>query len=237
MKAAITIQRISGSALRAILVVALVLGITPTAAAQSAKGKSDGAGAPASAKARAAAKPSGGRQEGIKVHGHWVIDIRNPDGTLASHHEFENALASGGGDQLLALLLAHKGNPGRWELSLAAAVGGVSPCEGGTGGRFANWCRIIESDATNPTGGNAESKDLNVVVGTGFTVIMQGTITALVNGAVGRVSTSLGLCAPSDPTAVCHSAGWTNLFTDAFPAPIAVVASQIMQVKVTLSFS
>ena len=34
----------------------------------------------------------GAQKEGIKVHGHWTIDIRNPDGTLAQHHEFENAL-------------------------------------------------------------------------------------------------------------------------------------------------
>src|SRR5262245_57695497 len=26
---------------------------------------------------------SGGPQEGIKVHGHWVIEVRNPDGSLA----------------------------------------------------------------------------------------------------------------------------------------------------------
>jgi len=28
------------------------------------------------------------------VHGHWTIDVREPDGTLVSHNEFENALVS-----------------------------------------------------------------------------------------------------------------------------------------------
>jgi len=34
---------------------------------------------------------SGGKNEGIKVHGHWVIDVKNPDGSLAGHRDFENS--------------------------------------------------------------------------------------------------------------------------------------------------
>ena len=30
--------------------------------------------------------------EGIAVHGRWIIDVRNPDGTLVSHQDFENAI-------------------------------------------------------------------------------------------------------------------------------------------------
>ena len=33
-----------------------------------------------------------GTQEGIKVHGHWTIEVRNPDGKVVTHTEFENAL-------------------------------------------------------------------------------------------------------------------------------------------------
>ena len=39
-----------------------------------------------------AAKPAGGMGEGIKVHGRWTIEVRNPDGSLASRHEFQNDL-------------------------------------------------------------------------------------------------------------------------------------------------
>src|SRR3954454_12548557 len=35
-----------------------------------------------------------GVSDGIKVHGHWTIDVKNADGSLASHNEFENALSS-----------------------------------------------------------------------------------------------------------------------------------------------
>jgi hypothetical protein len=58
-------------------------------------------------------KPGG---EGIKVHGHWVIDVRNPDGTLAQHKDFQNSLVKFGaaisGDQLLAGLLSGNLTPG-----------------------------------------------------------------------------------------------------------------------------
>lgn len=51
----------------------------------------------ASENAISEAKPAGdGSHEGIKVHGHWTIDVRNPDGALITHREFENSLVSGG---------------------------------------------------------------------------------------------------------------------------------------------
>lgn len=51
-------------------------------------------------------KPSGdSRHEGIKVHGHWTIEVRNSDGTLATHREFENSLTQSTGSPLLANLL------------------------------------------------------------------------------------------------------------------------------------
>jgi hypothetical protein len=33
--------------------------------------------------------------QGINVHGHWTIEVRNPDGSLIRHVEFENALDPG----------------------------------------------------------------------------------------------------------------------------------------------
>jgi hypothetical protein len=40
----------------------------------------------------------------MKVHGHWIIDIKNPDGTLAHHHEFENSIQYDGQNYLVGLL-------------------------------------------------------------------------------------------------------------------------------------
>ncbi len=74
-----------------------------TASAQAQTGSMQPAPA-----AEAKAAPRGG-QEGIKVHGRWTIDVKNPDGSLARHVEFENGLCvasqGGSGDVLLAGVL------------------------------------------------------------------------------------------------------------------------------------
>jgi len=42
--------------------------------------------------------------QGIRVHGHWTIDVKNADGTPAQHHEFENQLQYDGTQYLTALI-------------------------------------------------------------------------------------------------------------------------------------
>jgi hypothetical protein len=42
--------------------------------------------------------------QGITLHGHWTIDVKNADGTPAQHHEFENQLQYDGTQYLTALL-------------------------------------------------------------------------------------------------------------------------------------
>ncbi len=204
-------------------VLALALGVTPHAYAQTQR-----------------ASAGNGPQEGIKVHGHWVVEVSNPDGTLADRREFENALA--GGDQNLASMLARVSVPGRWELFVTSVPGDVSPCQGGTGTPFTNWCRLIESAASNPTNGTAESRDL-VVTFNGDRVSITGTITALVDSVVGRVATSFGNCSASTTVANCNSAGSAVLFSDASlgfpgkPPKVPVVAGQIIKLTVTFTFS
>jgi hypothetical protein len=51
-----------------------------------------------------AAKPAGGPHDGIAVHGRWKIFVRNRDGSLAQHLEFENSLTAFG-QALLDFLL------------------------------------------------------------------------------------------------------------------------------------
>src|SRR5271166_4250399 len=105
--------------LTAALVAALGFGVSQTAWGQSAAsvapqrgvsatGAPIGGGSSASAGARGPAalssasesKEEGGQassgsiNQGLKMHGHWVIDVKNPDGTLVQHRDFENALES-----------------------------------------------------------------------------------------------------------------------------------------------
>ena len=69
----------------------------------------------------------GGQHEGIKVHGHWTIEVRNPDGAVINHREFENSLQSSGGIAL-ASILAGAASPGMWEIRLNGSASTPSPC-------------------------------------------------------------------------------------------------------------
>jgi hypothetical protein len=60
----------------------------------------------------------GGPHEGIKVHGHWTIEVHNPDGTLANHREFENSLDANAGAAALASPLARRAVGGLWLVTL-----------------------------------------------------------------------------------------------------------------------
>ena len=89
-------------------------------------------GAIAKASASPASKPpSRGTSDGIKVHGYWTIEVRNPDGKVAKHLEFENKLCTSfvdpldgatvqGGDSTLSLLMSGTASPGLWAISLGA---------------------------------------------------------------------------------------------------------------------
>ena len=62
------------------------------------------------------------RADSIKVHGHWTIDVRNADGTLASHNEIENELQPTGTSALTGLLAGNYTAP-RWRIQLSGAEG------------------------------------------------------------------------------------------------------------------
>ncbi len=66
----------------------------PSAAQPGSAQANAAVGATAPPAKAGAAKPARGSHEGIKVYGYWKIDVRNPDGSLARHVEFENALTS-----------------------------------------------------------------------------------------------------------------------------------------------
>jgi hypothetical protein len=90
-----------------------------------------------------------GQLEGIKVHGHWTIEVKNPDGSRVSRQEFENSLDLGGA-QNIAMQLLGGWVPGGFSILLAdAPAGGGGPCAPfNVAG--ATWC-YLESSLINPT--------------------------------------------------------------------------------------
>ena len=84
------------------------------------------AAAPASPAHKPAAK---GQNEGIHVHGHWTIEVRNPDGKLVSHTEFENALVQPMGAGFLTQVLNGELITGGYVVNLSdGAPAVVGPC-------------------------------------------------------------------------------------------------------------
>jgi hypothetical protein len=95
----------------------------------------------------------------VNVHGHWVIDVKNPDGTLARHVEFENSLdpgftilgqnLPGGAAFLSALMTGQAVAPvGSWMILLGGPAGlaNVATDPGGP-------CSLVIESLGNPFGG------------------------------------------------------------------------------------
>lgn len=150
-----------------------------------------------SAKAAAAPKqsptakpPTKGLNTGITVHGWWKIDVRNPDGKLVRHVEFENSLdpgyssgynafTPGGAAYLNNLMLGQAPVPTVWQIILTGpggltnAFGAQSttnaPCE------QAGVYPLCYISMPSPTNGFATSCTVQPGVGCNLSLTPQGT--------------------------------------------------------------
>ena len=168
-----------------------------------------------------------GQREGIKVHGHWVIDVRNPDGTLSSHTEFENALDHYGALGLSQILSREVDVTG-WLVSLHPGSGapfGGSP--------IASPAFIFEPVVASllDTSSPAAFSSLTVAHPVGTTLfVLKGVATATGAGEIDGVHTVL-FAAIGNNTSVFP-------FTNAeLPTALRLAVGQIVQVTVTVSFS
>ena len=166
--------------------------------------------------ARANAQTKG---DGIKVHGHWTVDIRNPDGTLASHNEFENACVDCG--QALGAVLTRQASVTEWRV---LASGSQLPCD------FAGFptpCTLVEPSVLiiGPFA-NSLFPSLQLSAA-GTTFDLAGSFTAPHAGQLDNFDSQLFL---SGTGAVLFS-------RRSLSAPISVAAGQTVYLKVTFSFS
>jgi hypothetical protein len=199
----------------------------------------------------------------IKVHGHWVIDLRNPDGTLADHREFENSLAVGqGGDTFLIGLLAGYYVPGDYGITLQGpACTTAAPAD----------CNIVKSISTMPGSfvcapgysaacGASLAYNFVLAPNSGSTsIILSGSVAAPNTGTITTVATFYNACdsangyvttkppvlptGPSTfPPANCvgsnNSANIDFLTATSSFTPLQVTsAGQVVHVTVTITFS
>ena len=149
------IARIAGPGLVLVALFAMVLASSIAGRAQSsATSPAVPAATPAKvAPPSQAAQPAApaqrrprGNHEGIQVHGHWTIEVRNPDGKLVSHTEFENSLVQPNGPESLTALLAGFAVPGGYRVRLASSpVKDIGPCTGTGQEGTDEWCVLVGS--------------------------------------------------------------------------------------------
>src|SRR5687767_61463 len=141
----------------------------------------------ATSQAQAQAPPNPGAAA-IGVHGHWMIEVRESDGTQVARHEFDNALMNAGRPLLLAL--ARQNTPGYWTVLVTDAYGVGSPC--GPGG-----CALHEPGHFAVFSGTTKLVVLNVSLdGSPIPnkLVLQGTFTATTTGQISQVESLLAAC-------------------------------------------
>src|ERR1700676_467615 len=165
--------------------------------------------------------------EGITVHGHWSITVKNPDGTVASHNEFENALADQGPSTITGLLGATFVPAGFQVILDSSASGGAGPCGNSTsnilgGTTVTTSCGLIDSRTTGSICGvqgcsnNLSFSPISSSVGNGLTGFsLSGSALANQAGTIGFVVTSLAYCGalPSPSSANPLEGGGANPVT------------------------
>jgi hypothetical protein len=163
-------------------------------------------------------KPASGPSEGIKVHGYWTIEIRNPDGSVVSHQEFENSLMSEG-RSFLAQLLGRATTVTHWYIDsgLFCAVPGRPTDD-------PRPCYIGEPVGPERTARVFPTLTVTVM---GDTLELSGSMTAENAGTINRVEVVLDSV----------DFGATFSGKDLSPNSVAVAAGQIVQIKVVYSFS
>ena len=204
-------------------------------------------------------KGNSSTHQGVKVHGHWVIDVKNPDGTLAQHRDFENSLESTAPGFLVGLMSGYL-IPGDYMLVIGASSG-TSACTA-----TYQFCGIVHNLNTYPALGycsvyycTGSSLNYTYNFGTGFagpySMVLSGSITANQTGTIGTVFSLLSTCANIGYAAGTNPSGietsspascvtqtsptpWYGPLTDAnLASPVSVTSGQIIQVTVTITFS
>lgn len=158
---------------------------------------------------------------GVGVSGHWVIQVMNPDGTVASRTEFRNHLTADGA-ALLARTVMRSASLGDWSVGVDG----------------------VRADG-RPTGftlnENTPQQLLTVSPGPSGTMRLTGEARMVASTDLLTVATSVKECAAGQSPAVCarqQTPGFRRSFTAlTLPNPIRVAANQSVQVQVDIGFT
>jgi hypothetical protein len=207
-----------------------------------------------------------GSHEGIQIHGHWTIEVKNPDGKLVTHREFENGLSNLGGASLLSGILAGAVTPGSWWVNLESSNGDAIVVAQ-PGSSAATGCSTFLANLKTSQLVGSCSDNLSVAgafLGTPGNLSggLSGTTTVTLTGSgtvpkgfpatIGYVETDDFVCLPSLSPAACFDVkgspsivNITNIALTArglngragtTTAPVSVSAGQSVSVTVVISF-
>jgi hypothetical protein len=184
---------------------------------------------PAKTAAAAEKKHAGGKVEPIKVHGHWVLEIRNPDGSLAQRKELENSLlvSAGGGQGALAQLLNGGVVVGGWAVLLYShnTLGAAAIAQNAQ-----DCARLSGIGSCGPTLTVSLSADTTQL-------FLQGTSApVLSNDPITLVESYLLTCPAGTQSRTCITTGFAYGFSSALTST-NVQQGQTVTVTVTYSFS
>ena len=160
-------------------------------------------------------KSSDGGHEGIKVHGHWTIEVHNPDGTLATHREFENSLLPTGAAYFATCSVSGCAQVA-WTIRVKAGTTALSICPG-TGVDQAGVCDISATASASQSG----------------SFILNGSLTAAGPGSISFVKSGNNVTG----IGFTGTGGELGLTLATLSAPVQVAGGQILQVTVLISFS
>ena len=184
----------------------------------------------------ASSKPG---SEGIKVHGHWKIVVKNPDGAVTTTTEFENSLVT------------HLGNGSLDGSSFLVGLlaGNITPATWVVGGDYTgNGCTQAKCPLTNLPAQSAVATPATATTPANFQILTSFTapgplnivdVNTQPNGcyATSLLSTSALQCfAGGTLPAGVNTAQYFFTFTT-LPAPVALAAGQIAEITVTITFS
>lgn len=174
----------------------------------------------------APAVPKGTVVQGIRVSGYWTVEVRNADGSVAKHVEFENALTGTGAKHLIRLLT---GTETSGLLNINADGTACAPYS----------CAILPPGSAKCAGLPRCWSTLTRSA-TDSAITLTGNITAPNDGTVTKVYTGIFLCEGTVAPSQCN-AEVTNSFDTVtsytLPTAVTVSAGQIVQFSVVLSFS
>lgn len=146
----------------------------------------------------------------ITVHGHWTLDVRNPDGTLAQHRDVENSLVDTGRVMLAKALGGKLQGLGDWILDLNAP----------------DYVMRILNAGGGPRGPGESGNLLVLVDDVAGTLTLSGSVAVPIDHPDGVTISS-----------VDSRSGVGGRFTHAdLDSPVQVKARQTIDVSVTFSF-